>query len=64
MPAQPRPHQGSWLELHGHVLQEGHEVGRAPLHLIQALVLVVLLLGVLGVGMGVRQWGAEEGLGA
>lgn len=38
--------QGSRLKLHGHVLQEGHEVGRAPLHLIQVLELVVLFLGI------------------
>lgn len=47
--------------MQGHVLQEGHEVGRATLHLLQALELAVLLLCVLGVGMGVRQWGAEKG---
>lgn len=26
--------QWSWLELQGHMLQEGHEVGRAALHLL------------------------------
>lgn len=66
VPTRPHPHQGSWLELQGHVLQEGHEVGRATLHLLQVLELAVLLLCVLGVGMGggVRQWGAKEGLWA
>lgn len=43
VPTQPCPHQGSWLKLQGHVLQEGHEVGWAPLHLLQALELAVLL---------------------
>lgn len=61
MPTQPCPHQGSWLELQGHVLQEGHEVGRAALHLLQTLELAVLFFCILGVGMGARQWGADEG---
>lgn len=39
----PHPHQRSWLELQGHMLQEGHEVGRAALHLLQALELAVLI---------------------
>lgn len=37
------PHQRSWLELQGHMLQEGHEVGRASLDLLQALELAVLI---------------------
>lgn len=34
------------------MLQEGHQVGRAPFHLLQALELAVLLLCVLGGGDG------------
>lgn len=45
------------------MLQEGHEVGRPPLHLLQALELAVLLLCILRVEMGVRERGAEEGHG-
>lgn len=61
VPPQPRPHQGSWLKLHGHVLQEGHEMGRAPLHLIQVLELVVLFLGVLRGGEGSETEGSSGG---
>lgn len=58
-PTQPHPHQGSWLELQGHVLQEGQQVGWTPLHLLQALELAVLLLCALRVRIGVRLWGEE-----
>lgn len=58
---QPCPHQRSRFKLQGDVLQERHEVGRPPLHLLQALELAVLLLCVLRAGREVRQWGAEEG---
>lgn len=37
------PYQGSWLKLQGHMLQEGHEMGRASLYLLQALELAVLI---------------------
>lgn len=37
------PYQGSWLELQGHMLQEGHEVGWASLDMLQALELAVLI---------------------
>lgn len=42
------------------MLQEGHEVGGPPLHLLQTLELAVLLLCVLRVRMGVR-WGGQKG---
>lgn len=61
VPPRPRPHQGSRLKLHGHVLQEGHEVGRAPLHLIQVLELVVLFLGILWGGDGSETEGDRGG---